>query len=225
MDDPKCLILSDEFYQYDLSFKIIVIGNSGVGKSCLALKATKNKFLENHQPTVGVEFFIFNVRVNDKNIKLQIWDTCGQEIYKSLVMSFYKNSSLAVIVYAVDDERSFKDVENWLNEIKTHSNPDIKVFLIGNKTDLEDRKKVPFDVAKEFADKFKFNYFVETSAKTGFNTQNVFVKAAQLLYEEQLKYMTKNSFTETEVPIPYTGELNSYILGDSDEPRSRGCCG
>ena len=87
----------------DLSFKIIVIGNSGVGKSCLSVKATKNVFENNYLATVGFEFFSFNVRVDDSVIKLQIWDTCGQEIYRSLITNFYRNSSLAFIVYAVDE--------------------------------------------------------------------------------------------------------------------------
>lgn len=96
-------VLPEDYPKYDLSFKIIVIGNSGVGKSCLSVKATKNVFENNYLATVGFEFFSFNVRVDDSVIKLQIWDTCGQEIYRSLITNFYRNSSLAFIVYAVDE--------------------------------------------------------------------------------------------------------------------------
>jgi small GTP-binding protein len=95
-------ILPDDYTQYDLSFKLIVIGDSGVGKSCLTLKATKNIFENNYNATVGFEFFTFNIKVNDKVLKLQIWDTCGQEIYRSLITNFYRNSSLAIMVYAID---------------------------------------------------------------------------------------------------------------------------
>ena len=96
-------ILREDFPHYDLSFKIIVIGNAGVGKSCLSMQATKKRFENNYLATVGFEFFVFNMKVGDKVLKLQIWDTCGQEIYRSLITSFYKNSSLAIIVYAIDE--------------------------------------------------------------------------------------------------------------------------
>lgn len=147
-DDLTYELLPDDYTQYDLSFKLIVIGDSGVGKSCLTLKATKNLFENNYNATVGFEFFSFNIRVNDKVLKLQIWDTCGQEIYRSLITNFYRNSSLAIMVYSIDKYRklliwysfdSFENIEVWLKELKTHSNPDAKVFLIGNKSDLEDK--------------------------------------------------------------------------------------
>lgn len=102
LEDFKCEVLSDDYSHYDLSFKLIVIGDSGVGKSCLTLKGTKGLFENHYNATVGFEFFAFNVKVNDKVIKLQIWDTCGQEIYRSLITNFYRNSSLAIMVYAID---------------------------------------------------------------------------------------------------------------------------
>jgi len=95
-------ILPDDYTQYDLSFKLIVIGDSGVGKSCLSNKATRNIFDDKYNATVGFEFFSFNIKINDKVIKLQIWDTCGQEIYRSLITNFYRNSSLAIMVYSID---------------------------------------------------------------------------------------------------------------------------
>ena len=97
------ILLREDFPNYDLSFKIIVIGNSGVGKSCLSMQATKKRFENNYLATVGFEFFAFNIKLDTRVIKLQIWDTCGQEIYRSLVTNFYKNSSLAIIVYAIDE--------------------------------------------------------------------------------------------------------------------------
>lgn len=100
--DLKCEMLQEDFHQYDLSFKIIVIGDSGVGKSCLTMKATKNYFEDFYSATVGFEFFTQTIKINDKLIKLQIWDTCGQEIYRSLISSFYRNSSLAMMVYSID---------------------------------------------------------------------------------------------------------------------------
>lgn len=102
LSNLKCEALPDDFSQYDLSFKIIVIGDSGVGKSCLTMKAAKNIYEEFYTATVGFEFFTFCAKVQDKYIKLQIWDTCGQEVYRSLISGFYRNSSLAMMVYAID---------------------------------------------------------------------------------------------------------------------------
>lgn len=96
-------ILPENFPSYDLSFKIIVIGNSGVGKSCLSVQATKGKFDRSNKSTIGFEFVVMNIKYKDKIIKLQIWDTCGQEVYRALITSFFRDSSLAVIVYAVDE--------------------------------------------------------------------------------------------------------------------------
>ena len=97
-------ILPEDFPHYDLSFKIILLGDSNVGKNDLVIKATKkNKFENNYLSTVGFEFFTFNMKIGNKVIKLQIWDTCGQEIYRSLISSFYKNTSLAIIIYAINE--------------------------------------------------------------------------------------------------------------------------
>ena len=181
-------ILPDDFLQYDLSFKIIVIGDSGVGKSCLTNRATTNLFEDTYNATVGFEFLSFNVKIDEKVIKLQIWDTCGQELYRSLITNFYRNSSLAIIVYAINSKDSFEDIEMWLRELRTHSNPDAKVFLIGNKLDLENERKITKEQGETFAKNNKLNLFIEASAKTGFNSKKVFIKAAKMLYDEHLKY-------------------------------------
>ena len=193
MGELKCEVLPENFDQYDLSFKLIVIGDSGVGKSCLTMRATKEYFEEFYSPTVGFEFFTFNIKINNKCIKLQIWDTCGEEVYRSLISSFYRNSSLAIMVYSVDNENSFSNLENWLNEIKTQSNPDVKIFLIGNKTDLEDKRVIEKEQGELFTKDHKLDYFIESSAKTGLNAKTIFIEAAKLLYTEHLKYKDRAS--------------------------------
>ena len=203
-DNIICEALPEDYSAYDLSFKLIVIGDSSVGKSCLTMKATKNFFEEFYNPTVGFEFFTFNVKVNDKAIKLQIWDTCGQEVYRSLIQSFYRNSSLAIMVYEIDKKESFDNLNNWYNEIREQSNPDIKIFLIGNKTDLEENRQVTKEEANSFVQEHNIDFFIETSAKTGFNAQNVFLEAAKTLYLEHLIYKDRASRT--------TSLLNNSIL-------------
>ena len=216
----------------DLSFKIIIIGDSFVGKSCLALKATKGSFDSVYTPTIGFEFLTFFVKVEDLNIKLQIWDTCGQEVYRSLIGSFYRNSSLAIIVYSIDNENSFNNIESWLNELKIKGNPDINTFLVGNKVDLEDNRVVTKDMANDLCDNNNIKYFWETSAKTGFNTKNVFIEAAKVLYEQHLKFKDRISRTESighiNVNIGETKEENNEdIIEEEDnslKKKKSGCC-
>ena len=174
--------------QNNLNFKIIIIGDSGVGKSCLTIKAIKNLFDDFYSPTIGFEYYTFKIRIKDTDIRLQIWDTCGQETYRSLISSFYRNSSLAILVYSIDNKDSFKNLEIWLNELKVNSNPDVKIFLIGNKSDLENNREVTSTDAENFKMENSMNLFMESSAKTGFNAQEIFIEASKILYDEYQKY-------------------------------------
>ena len=219
--DYKYEILPDDYTQYDLSFKIIVIGDSGVGKSCLTNKATKNVFEDTYNATVGFEFFSFNLKLDEKIIKLQIWDTCGQEIYRSLITNFYRNSSLAVMVYAINNRESFENIDIWLKELRTHSNPDTKVFLIGNKVDLEEDRVIKREQGEEYSKENKFNIFMEASAKSGFNAQQIFVEAARILYEDYLKYK-RNDSVGTFKPINENN--NQKINNNTNTSKKAGCC-
>jgi small GTP-binding protein len=187
IDDVQYEILPEDYSSFDLSFKLIVIGDSGVGKSCLTNNAIKNTFEETYNATVGFEFFTFNIKLNNKIVKLQIWDTCGQEVYKSLISNFYKNSSLALIIYAINNLDSFRHAETWLNDLKSQANPNVKVFLVGNKSDLEDQRVVSKEEAEQFKEEKYLDKFMETSAKTGENARNVLLEAAKLLYKDYLK--------------------------------------
>ena len=229
-DQLKCQVLSDDFPSFDLSFKIIIVGDSGVGKSCLSIKASRNYFEDFYSPTVGFEFLTFNVKVEDQNIKLQIWDTCGQEVYRSLISSFYRSASLALIVYSIDNEESFINIEKWLNAIKSQSNPDVKIFLIGNKADLEDKRQVTRENGEKFYHDHKLSFFTETSAKTGFNVQNVFIEAAKELYLQHEEIKNRVSRPGSIIMVPYTPEIptNSVLeIKDEDEipqRKNKYCC-
>ena len=190
IDDIKVKILKDENH-HDLSFKIIIIGDPGVGKSCLTNQAIKNTFDETYSATVGFEFLTFILKLDEKIVKLQIWDTCGQEAYRSLISGFYRNASLAMIVYSIESRESFAHINTWLKDVHLLCNPDVKVFLIGNKADLEFNRAVSKDEAQKYAENNNFNYFNETSAKNGFNAKEVFMQAAKVLYLEHLKYKNR----------------------------------
>jgi small GTP-binding protein len=180
-------ILPETNNKYDLTFKIIIIGDSGVGKSCLTQMATKNNFESNYQTTIGFEFFVLNIKIGEKIIKLQIWDTCGQEIYRSLISNFYRNSSLAIMVYSVTDRKSFENLDLWYKELRTNSTSQINVFLIGNKIDLEEEREVKTEEGETYKEKYELIKFIESSAKSGFNALNIFIQAAKLLYDEYLQ--------------------------------------
>ena len=228
MSDLKCELLSDEFPTFDLSFKIIIIGDQGVGKSCLSIKASRNYFEDFYSPTVGFEFVSFNVRIEDKNIKLQIWDTCGQEVYRSLISSFYRSASLAIMVYSIDNDDSFNNIEKWLNDVKTQSNPNIKIFLIGNKADLEDKRKVSREAGEKFLKDHKLTYFIETSAKTGFNVQNVFIQAAKELYLSHEEIKNRVTRPGSLMNLPVNNETSNVLkLETEDEEikkKKKFCC-
>ena len=200
-EDYKIEMLPEDYPQYDLSFKLIFIGDSGVGKSCLTTKAVKNNFEEYYQATVGFEFLTFNMKINDKVIKLQIWDTCGQEIYKSLISNFYRNSSLAVVIYSIDNKESFNHAENWLNDLKSQANPDVRIFLVGNKADLEEDRKVSKEEGEKYKEEQHLDLFLETSAKTGHNARNVLVEAAKILYKDYLKFDENNKDGDDKLKI------------------------
>ena len=223
IDNYNYEILSEDYTSFDMSFKLIVIGDSGVGKSCLTNNAIKNTFDDAYNATVGFEFFTFNIRFNGKVVKLQIWDTCGQELYRSLITNFYRNSSLAMMVYSINSKESFDNVEMWLRELRTHSNPDVKVFLIGNKSDLEAEREVTTEQGENFYKQNNLSLFMESSAKTGFNTQKIFVKAAEILYEDYNKYKDDNSSND----MGSTDENNvnnRQKLDIHNNKNKKGCC-
>ncbi len=211
--------------QYDLTFKIIVIGDPGVGKSCLTGRAVKDKFDSQYAPTIGFEFLTYNVKIQDKIIKLQIWDTCGQEMYRSLISNFYRNASLAMIVYSIDSKESFLHINTWLKDVKIQSHPDVKIILIGNKSDLVDNRAVTYEEAKKFKEENQLLYFEETSAKTGMNAKEVFTQAARILFEEHLNYKTRAenlSFSDN-ASIKTNNTISTKLL-KVQQKRNSNCC-
>lgn len=218
-------ILEEDHSQFDLSFKLIVIGDSGVGKSCLTMKATKDIFNEESQATVGFEFYSFNMKINDKIIKLQIWDTCGQEVYRSLISNFYRNAGLAIIVYSITSEKSFENINLWLKELKNHSSPDIKVIIIGNKLDLEQQRQVSKEQADIFSKQVRAELLLEASAKSGTNTKDIFIQAGKILYDDLVKYGSNKSRSSFDSDIIEASNKKIKIPQNKTfKPKKEGCC-
>ena len=219
MENSTCEILPQDCNKFDYSFKLIIIGDSGVGKSSLIKRTIKNVFESDCQPTLGCEFYTFITKINNNIVKCQIWDTCGQEKYRSLIPSFYNNLSLAIIIYAINDISSFDNVNFWLNELKNKASVDIKIVLIGNKADLEDERKISKEEAEKYFQENNFNLFFETSAKTGFNAKEVFMECSKILFLEKQKYnKINNSFENND-------DKNIKInIKKNEKERKKKCC-
>ncbi|QLQ79322.1 hypothetical protein HG537_0B06700 [Torulaspora globosa] len=164
--------------EYDYLFKLLLIGNSGVGKSCLLLRFSDDTYTNDYISTIGVDFKIKTVELDGKTVKLQIWDTAGQERFRTITSSYYRGSHGIIIVYDVTDQESFNGVKMWLQEIDRYATSTVLKLLVGNKCDLADKRVVEYDVAKEFAEANNMP-FLETSALDSTNVEEAFLTMAK----------------------------------------------
>ena len=160
--------VSSNYYQ----FKVCVVGDSGVGKTCLLQRFTLDNFTTNHITTVGVDFMIKNVNIEEKDIKLQLWDKSGQEQYKAIISNYYKRSKGIIIVFDVTNKDSFENIGMWIKEIQEKGEANVCKILVGNKCDSEDRNVTTED-GQKVAKEYNLQYF-ETSAKTNYNVSEIF---------------------------------------------------
>ena len=181
--------------EYDYLFKLLLIGNSSVGKSSLLFRFVENTWDDNFVPTIGVDFVrniynnFFSMSIEIKNYgskwkksKLQIWDTAGQERFKNITASYYRGGNGVLVVYDITDRDSFDNLNSWLIEIEKNANKNVYKLLIGNKSDLEDKRKVTYQEGKDFATSNGMQ-FIETSAKTDSKVKDAF----ELLTQEIIK--------------------------------------
>lgn len=172
----------------EYTYKIVVIGDGNCGKSSIVRRLVENKFTPEYQSTIGVEFDSYTVTVKDKQmrdkpIKMYIWDTAGQEQFRTITRSYYRDAVAAVLLYDVTKRSTFNHLESWIKELKQNSNISHKhVILVGNKDDLDYRRQVTTEEAVEFARVHDLNAYIETSAKTGHLVRHVFTKLAQDIY-------------------------------------------
>jgi len=159
--------------EYDYLFKLLLIGDSGVGKSCLLLRFADDTYTESYISTIGVDFKIRTIDLDGKTVKLQIWDTAGQERFRTITSSYYRGAHGIIIVYDVTDKESFNNVKHWISEIDKYAADGVNKLLVGNKCDLASKKVVAYDEAKELADSLGVR-FMETSAKNAHNVEQAF---------------------------------------------------
>ena len=163
---------------FNYLFKYIIIGDAAVGKSNLLLRYAHGQFKDEYQLTIGVEFGAKNISINDKIYRIQIWDTAGQENFRSITRAYYKNSVCALVVYDITNRDSFNNISNWIEDCKNQSPKTIFMVLVGNKSDLSDKRVISIEEGRELAEKYNMIFF-ETSAKTGDNVDLIFFKSAE----------------------------------------------
>lgn len=163
--------------EYDFLFKLLLIGDSGVGKSCLLLRFADDSYTDSFIATIGVDFKIRTIEVGGKTVKLQIWDTAGQERFRTITSSYYRGAHGIVIVYDVTNAETFAHVNPWIEEIKRYACADVNKLLVGNKSDMEEKRTVSQAQGEELAKSLGVP-FLETSAKTAANVEQTFITMA-----------------------------------------------
>mmetsp|Transcript_36933 Transcript_36933/g.63776 ORF Transcript_36933/g.63776 Transcript_36933/m.63776 type:complete len:205 (-) Transcript_36933:148-762(-) len=195
---------------YDHLFKLVLIGDSGVGKSCLLLRFADNAFTESYISTIGVDFRFRTVKVDKNTVKLQIWDTAGQERFRTITSAYYRGADGIIMVYDVTSQDSFNHVADWLTEVNRYASEGTCKLLVGNKSDREDRT-VSSEEASAYAEKLKIP-FLETSAKNAENVETAFLTMAS----ELIKIRQARG--------PATTTTGTTKLGEKSGKSSRSCC-
>lgn len=205
---------------YDFLYKIVLIGDSGVGKSNLLSRFSRDEFEIDTKSTIGVEFSARTIEVDNKIIKAQIWDTAGQERYRAITAAYYRGAHGAIIVYDITRKETWEHIDKWYNELITHAGDKIKIMLIGNKIDLNNLRKVSTVEGKFYAEKYKIS-FIETSALNSHNVNDSFNNLFKDIYRsnfENQKLQQKLQEEEeeniiislgTELNLPHDNNINT----------------
>jgi len=198
---------------FDFLTKVLILGDSGVGKSCLLLRFCDNDFTTAHLATIGVDYKMKIIDVEGKKVKAQLWDTAGQDRFQAITHTFYKGAQGIILAYAVNDRESFEHIERWMKQIKEHANEDVCMILVGNKTDMADRC-IETEEGKKLAESYGIKFF-ETSAEKAWNVNDAF-------YEIVKEIKDKNPQSGSNSP----GKDDKIKLSDENKPtgQSSRCC-
>ena len=213
---------------FDYLLKYIIIGDAAVGKSNLLLRYVHGQFKPEYQLTIGVEFGAKNINISSKVFRIQIWDTAGQENFRSITRAYYKNSVCALVVYDISSRDSFNNVTSWIEDCKNQSPKTIFMVLVGNKCDLEDKRQVSYEEGKELADKNELLFF-ESSAKDGINVEEIFENSAKEIAKkiEQGYYVLETDSCGIKKGINRSNVQQIQLGGQQDNQNrgsGNGCC-
>uniref|UniRef100_A0A7S3ATR3 Uncharacterized protein n=1 Tax=Haptolina ericina TaxID=156174 RepID=A0A7S3ATR3_9EUKA len=199
--------------EYDYVFKLVLIGDSGVGKSCLLLRFADDTYTESHISTIGVDFKIRTIQLDGKTIKLQIWDTAGQERFRTITSSYYRGAHGIIVVYDTTDSETFEHVKTWLHEIDRYASENVNKLLVGNKSDLTSKRQVETEAAKEFADSVNIP-FLETSAKNATNVEDAFMTMAGEIKKRMASAPSMSEGNKSKITVS----------GKTESVKSSSCC-
>lgn len=211
--------------EYDYLFKVVLIWDSGVGKSNLLSRFTRNEFNLESKSTIGVEFATRSIQVDGRTIKAQIWDTAGQERYRAITAAYYRGAVGALLVYDIAKHLTYENVERWLKELRDHADSNIVIMLVGNKSDLRHLRAVPTEEAKAYAERNGLS-FIETSALDSTNVEQAFTNILTEIYrivsQKQLEQQPSkssgkpnNNVVDIKVPQSQIGKDKSKCCGDN----------
>ena len=212
-------MVETEENNYELLYKIIIIGDTGVGKSNILSRYLKDEFREDSKSTVGVELGTKFLKVKDVGTKIQIWDTAGQERYRSITSSYYKGSHGCFIVYDITSEISFENVDKWYQQAQKEASKDVSIILVGNKCDLEDQRKVSKEKGEEKAKQFNIPFF-ETSALSKIKIDDIFNEMVNNIFER-----TGGPKNDDDDDIEIINENDKAVSLNPEKPKEKkGCC-
>ena len=196
----------------DIVYKVLLLGDSTVGKTCFLLRYCDKTFQDAHLSTIGLDYRVKTMTLkNKKNIKLQIWDTAGQDRFRAITKNYYKGANGIILIYDVTNLQTYENVKNWITQIREETNPNVVIYLAGNKIDIpEEERAVKTEEGKELADEYKLQ-FKETSAKDGINVNEVFQELVEKIDEV-------NSKLEVSKPEP------KNILYSPGKKKKSSCC-
>ena len=201
--------------EYDFIFKVLLLGNSDVGKSSLILRYVDQVWSDNFVPTIGVDFKVKTLELDNKNIKMQIWDTAGQERFRNVIASYFRGSHGILLLYDITNKDSFKNLESWLIEIEKNASPNVLKILIGNKNDLENDRDIKYEEGQAFANRNGMQ-FIETSAKMNTNVNEAFETLAKLMIQFS---------SEKKSPNTNKNESKTLKAGSGQDLKTKkGCC-
>ncbi|KAG5229354.1 ras-related protein [Salix suchowensis] len=205
--------------EYDYLFKVVLIGDSGVGKSNLLSRFTRNEFCLESKSTIGVEFATRTLQVEARTVKAQIWDTAGQERYRAITSAYYRGALGALLVYDVTKPTTFENVSRWLKELRDHADSNIVIMLIGNKTDLKHLRAVATEDAQSYAEKEGLA-FIETSALEATNVE----KAFQTILSEIYRIISKKTLSSEDSAPASIKDGKTIVVGGPEPNTKKACC-
>eukprot|EP00010_Vexillifera_abyssalis_P009062 CAMPEP_0201546936 /NCGR_PEP_ID=MMETSP0173_2-20130828/3313_1 /ASSEMBLY_ACC=CAM_ASM_000268 /TAXON_ID=218659 /ORGANISM="Vexillifera sp., Strain DIVA3 564/2" /LENGTH=221 /DNA_ID=CAMNT_0047955779 /DNA_START=22 /DNA_END=687 /DNA_ORIENTATION=+ len=207
---------------YDYLIKLLLIGDSGVGKSCLLLRFSDDSFTPSFITTIGIDFKIRTIELDGKKIKLQIWDTAGQERFRTITTAYYRGAMGILLVYDVTDEKTFANIRNWIRNIEQHATENVNKMLIGNKCDMEDKKDVDAARGQALADEYDIK-FLETSAKTNHNVDLAFITLAKDIKARIID--VENTKPTDAMPRTDTVPVDASSTTSTSNGKQKPCCG